>query len=139
MDETESLARRPWWRRWFGNRSERAAARYLKRKGYRILGRNVASTQGELDLVVLDGECVVFVEVRSTGAEDVSRPASSVDTAKQRRLTGLAVSYLQRHRLLGTAARFDVVAMSWPPNQSGPAIVHYQNAFEAVGRLQMFH
>jgi putative endonuclease len=138
VDGTESLARKPWWRRWFGQRSERAAARFLKRQGFRILGRNISLPQGEIDLVALDGGCLVFVEVRSTGNDDVERPATSVDAVKQRRLTALALSYLQRHRMLGTCARFDVVAVSWPANQPAPAIVHYRNAFEAAGRLQMF-
>jgi putative endonuclease len=134
----ESPARRPWWRRWFGNRSERAAARYLHRQGYRILARNVNGPGGELDLIALDGPCIVFVEVRSTGTADVSRPAASVDAAKQRRLTELAIRYLQAHGLLGQAARFDVLALSWPPDRREPIIAHYRNAFDAVGRFQMF-
>lgn len=134
----EPRARRPWWRRWFGSRSERAAARFLRRKGYRILARNYSCPLGELDLVALDGACIVFVEVRSTETDDASRPAHSVDMAKQRRLTNLALHFLQQHRLLERPARFDVLSMSWPANQSEPAIVHYPNAFEAVGRFQMF-
>ena len=47
--------RKPWWRRWFGTRSERAAARFLQRLGYRILARNYTCPHGELDLVALDG------------------------------------------------------------------------------------
>jgi len=138
MSASESPARQPWWRRWFGTRSERTAARYLRRQGYRILARNYTCPQGELDLVALDGTCVVFVEVRSTGGDDVSRPATSVDLAKQRRLTDLAVHYLREHRLLNQAARFDVVALSWPPDRREPSITHYRNAFEAVGRFQMY-
>src|SRR5438445_13788101 len=107
----------PWWRRWFGTRSERAAARYLRGLGYRILARNYSCPHGELDLIALDGRCVVFVEVRSTGSDDVSRPAASVDDAKQRRLTNLGLYYLQQNRLLTCAARFDVLAPSWPANQ----------------------
>ena len=61
-----SSAKRPWWRRWFGTRSERAAAIYLKRLGYRIVARNFSCPLGELDLISLDGTCIVFVEVRST-------------------------------------------------------------------------
>ncbi len=57
---------KPWWRRWFGTRSERAAARFLRRLGYRILARNYTCSHGELDLIALDGRCIVFVEVRST-------------------------------------------------------------------------
>jgi putative endonuclease len=133
-----SPAKLPWWRRWFGSRSERAAARFLRRLGYRILTRNYSCPHGELDLIALDGRCVVFVEVRSTGTDDASRPAASVDDAKQRRLTNLALHYLQQHRLLDCAARFDVLAMSWPANQREPTIVHHIGAFTAVGRFQMY-
>jgi putative endonuclease len=133
-----SPSRWPWWRRWFGTRSERVAARFLKQRGMRILFRNYSCRYGELDLIALDGTCLVFVEVRSTGGDDLQRPAASVDPAKQRRLTDLALHFLQEHRLLDRPARFDVLAISWPPGRREPAIVHYPNAFEAIGRFQMY-
>jgi putative endonuclease len=132
-----SSARKPWWRRWFGNRSERAAARFLKQLGYRIVASNYVCPIGELDLVALDGGTLVFAEVRSTEGEDALRAAASVDYNKQKRLTNLAVHFLQAKRLLDRPARFDVLAVSWPEGKEEPAIVHYQNAFEAVGRGQM--
>jgi putative endonuclease len=134
-----SPAKKPWWRRWFGTRSERAAARFLRRLGYRILARNYSCPHGELDLIALEGRCIVFVEVRSTGSDDPDRPAASVDDAKQRRLTRLALHYLQEYRLLDYAVRFDVLALSWPDGQRQPRIVHYPHAFEAVGRFQMYN
>ena len=134
-----SPAKKPWWRRWFGTRSERAAARFLRRLGYRILARNYTCPHGELDLIALEGRCIVFVEVRSTGCDDTDRAAASVDDAKQRRLTRLALYYLQEHHLLDFAARFDVLALSWPPERSEPRIVHYRQAFEAIGRFQMYN
>jgi putative endonuclease len=130
--------RKPWWRRWFGTRSERAAARFLRGRGYRIVARNYTCPYGELDLVALDGPTLVFVEVRSTGCADAERPAASVDAAKQSRLTNLALHYLQQHRLLGRPARFDVLTLSWPADQREPSIVHYPQAFEAVGRFHMY-
>jgi putative endonuclease len=130
---------KPWWRRWFGTRSERAAARFLRRLGYRILACNYTCPHGELDLIALDGRCLVFVEVRSTGSADADRPAASVDEAKQRRLTRLALYFLQEHRLLECSARFDVLALSWPEGQREPHIVHYRQAFEAFGRFQMYN
>jgi putative endonuclease len=132
-----SPARKPWWRRWFGTRSERAAARYLRKQGMRILARNHYTPHGEIDLIALDAGCIVFVEVRSTGLDDVSRPAESVDLAKQRRLTDCALDYLRRHGLLDRPARFDVLAIGWPAEQREPEIVHHRHAFEAVGRWQM--
>lgn len=131
--------KRPFWRRWFGTRSERAAARFLKRAGYRIVVRNYTCAQGELDLVALDGRTIVFVEVRSTEGDDITRPALSVDAVKRRRLTDLALAFLQKHRLLGHPARFDILAVSWPPERRTPVIVHHRQAFDAVGRFQMFN
>jgi putative endonuclease len=113
-----SSAGKPWWRRWFGTRAERAA--------------------GELDLLALAGRCVVFVEVRSTGGKDATAAAASVDATKQQRLTRLALHFLSAHRLLDHAARFDVLTVHWPDGQAAPAIAHYPNAFEAVGSFQMY-
>jgi putative endonuclease len=126
---------KPWWRRWFGSRSERAAAKYLRRLGYRIVLRNFTCPFGEIDLIALDGRCVVFVEVRSTEAASMDAPAASVDAVKQRRLTKLAVYFLQKKRLQDHPARFDVLTVSWPAGCREPAIEHFPNAFEAVERF----
>jgi putative endonuclease len=128
----------PWWRRWFGSRSERAAARFLKRLGYRIVARNYLCPAGELDIVAVDAQCVVFVEVRSTEKEDTAAATASVDAAKQARLTNLALHFLQKHRLLGRPARFDVVIVSWTAGSREPVVTHYRHAFEAVGRFQVY-
>jgi putative endonuclease len=133
------ISRWPVFRRWFGDRSERAAAKFLRKLGYRILARNVRLPMGELDLVALDGKILVFAEVRSTAGPSVERPTLSVDTVKQRKLTELALTFLQQHHLLDHPSRFDVLAVSWPANRDEPEIVHFVNAFEPVGRFQMYN
>ena len=133
-----SITTHPWWRRWFGNRSERTAAGFLRQLGYRILEHNFTCDLGEIDIVALDGQCVVFVEVRSTEGTDTQKPALSVDAKKQQKLTRLALYYLQARRLLEHSARIDVLAISWPANQEEPTIVHYPSAFEATDRFQMY-
>jgi putative endonuclease len=133
-----SSPRKPWYRRWFGSRSERAAARFLKKLGYRILARNFSCPLGELDVIALDQDTIVFVEVRSTEDEGVEKTAASVNDEKQRRLTRMALLYLQQKRLLDRAARFDVLVVSWPAAQREPVIEHHKNAFEATGRFQMY-
>ena len=137
-NDPAATAKKPWWRRWFGSRSERAAKQFLSKLGYRIVARNWRCKLGELDLVAVDGDCVVFVEVRSTGGDQPDRPAESVDRLKQERLTKLAVAFMQAKRLLGRPARFDVLAVHWPADKKEPKITHYPNAFKAVGRFQMF-
>jgi putative endonuclease len=128
----------PWWRRWFGMRSERAAARYFRKQGCRVLARNVADGKGEIDLLVLDGQTLVVVEVRSSESKDFEKLAASVDSDKQRRLTDATLRFLRRRRLLRTAVRFDVLLISWPPGHRKPSVLHYRSAFQAVGRFQMF-
>lgn len=128
-----STTAKPWWRRWFGSRAERAAATHLKKLGYRILVHNYTCNLGELDLIALDRETIVVVEVRSTENTTGERPAASVDLAKQRRLTRLALHFLKSKNLLGRAARFDVLTVSWPEDRREPVIEHFRNAFEAVG------
>jgi putative endonuclease len=134
------FSRWPWWRRWFGRRSERAAARFLRKLGYRLLAANVADTLGELDLLALDGETLVVVEVRSTAGDDLERVAASVDRDKQRRVTAATLRFLARRRLLDrVAVRFDVLVLSWPAAAREPVVRHIRHAFEAVGRFQMYN
>lgn len=130
--------RLPWWRRWFGTQSERAAARFLRRQGYRIAARNYTCPHGEMDLIAVRDGVVVFVEVRSTESDDGERPAASVDRAKQTRLTKIALHYLQAKRLLAYPARFDVLTLHTPAGSREPVVTHYPHAFEAVGRFQMY-
>ncbi|HMO36540.1 MAG TPA: YraN family protein [Gemmatales bacterium] len=130
--------RQPWWRRWFGLRSERRAERFLKRKGHRILTRNWRCQQGELDLVTRQGPVLVFVEVRSTSHRETESARLSVDVEKQRRLTQVALVFIQRYRLFDTPARFDVVTIAWPKGAHEPFIEHFENAFPAQFQPSMF-
>ncbi len=75
----------------------------------------------------------MFVEVRSTEKSDHAAPAASVDLAKQKRLSRLALYFLKSKRLLNHAARFDVLTLSWPESQRRPTFQHLKHAFEAVG------
>src|SRR5450432_2167141 len=126
--------RKPWWRRWFGNRSERAAGRYLRRQGLRIVARNYFTPFGEIDLIAVEAGCIVFVEIRSTQSDDPSAPAESVDQLKQTKITRSALDFLRRRGLMERPARFDVLILSWPEGRREPRIDHYRHAFEAVGR-----
>jgi putative endonuclease len=121
-----------------GARGEAVAARHLKRQGYKIVARGERGQLGELDLVAVDGRTVVFVEVKTRESHDGGHPAEAVDVEKQRRLTRLALGFLKRHDLLECAARFDVVAVTWPANRRHPLVEHVRNAFEAIGSDGMF-
>jgi putative endonuclease len=132
------FARFPVWRRWFGRRSERAAARYLRRQRFRILGRNVDDRLGEIDLLALDDKTLVVVEVRSSESKTFDELAATVDHAKQKRLTGAILRFLQKRKLWSIGVRFDVLALRWPPGTREPEVRHYRHAFQSVGKFQ-FH
>jgi putative endonuclease len=127
-----------WLAGWLGDEGERLAARYLRRKGYKILARRYRTALGELDLVARDGDCIVFIEVKTRRDELAGQPHEAVDARKQAQLTRLALAFLKRYRLLEQPARFDVVSIIWEGISREPQIVHYQNAFEPPGRGQMF-
>lgn len=116
-----------------GQRGEAVAARYLRRRRYKILARGHRFVRGELDLVALDGDTIVFVEVKTRQTHDAGHPAEAVDDRKQRQITRLAQGFLKRHGLVNCPARFDVVAITWPADKWFPVVEHIKNAFEAVG------
>jgi putative endonuclease len=121
-----------------GQRGENVAARFLKRKGYHILARHVDSPLGELDIVAVDGRTIVFVEVKTRSSTDAGHPSEAIDARKQHRMTQSALAYLKVHGLLKYAARFDVVAITWPENSRRPLIEHFENAFSPIGAGQFF-
>jgi len=116
-----------------GQRGEAAAARYLCRRGYKILARGDHFGPGELDLVALDRKTIVFVEVKTRQSAVMGHPSEAVDDRKQRKLTRLAETFLKRYGLQELSARFDVIAITWPAEKWFPTIEHIKNAFDAVG------
>jgi putative endonuclease len=94
----------------FGRRGERAARRALVKAGYRILGRNVRTPGGEVDLVALEGETLVLVEVKATASVGFD-PADRVDRAKRRRLCAARAWLAKRRGFTGRPFRFDVAAV----------------------------
>ncbi|MBM3968262.1 MAG: YraN family protein [Planctomycetes bacterium] len=127
------------WNKLFGNRGERAAARFLRRQGLRIVERNYSTPLGEIDIVALDGTTIVFVEVKTRSSLVAGRPEEAVTPDKQKKLTKMALVYLKKHKLLEHSARFDVVAIVWSDGAREPdEIRHLRNAFEPTGKWQMF-
>ena len=125
-----------------GNRGERKAERYLKKKGLRIVERGYRNHIGEIDLVAVDQKSrprtIVFVEVKTRQSDQKGQPADAVDDRKQRQISHTALVYLKENDLLECRYRFDIVGLIWPDEQSAPEISHLVNAFEPVGQGQMF-
>jgi putative endonuclease len=118
---------------------ERVAADFLKQKGYKLLGQRVRiGTRDELDLVARDGQCLVFVEVKTRGSERYGRPISAVDRKKRHTLSRGAIRYVKRLRNPRVSFRFDVVEVIGQPNQDSPPTVrHIENAFSLDRRYML--
>ncbi len=95
----------------FGRRSERLAERHLGRRGYKMLERNFRAAGAEVDLVAIDGDTLVFVEVKARRTDRAGTAQAAVDERKQRRIHRAAKVYLARHPEHRGPVRFDVVAI----------------------------
>ena len=115
-----------------GVRGEKAAAKYLRGKGYRILARNLRLKFGEIDLIVEDVKrnWIVVVEVKSGGSEKY-RPEVHLNYGKQLKLEALAKKVVLKYGLGDRKIRFDLVAVVWPAGEKKPTrITHYEGAFQ---------
>ena len=95
-----------------GRQAEESAYRFLRRQGWRAVVRNYRCRRGEIDLIMLDGPVLVFVEVRHRSHRSFVRAALTVDYRKQRKLISAAAMFLATHkRFVRHTTRFDVVGI----------------------------
>lgn len=90
---------------------ERQALEYLTARGLTLVARNIRGRYGEIDLIMRDGDCLVFVEVRARNNQSRGGAIASLTPAKRHRLWKTAAGYLQQHPNSGPV-RFDLIAMS---------------------------
>jgi len=108
-----------------GSDGELQAAIALRKKGMRVIGRNIRCKTGEIDLAVLDGEDLVFVEVKNWPANGLESLAYAVNRKKQRRIIETAKYFLAAHREYNNRTiRFDIVFL-----RPGEPMVHLVSAF----------
>ena len=115
--------------RTLGSFGEEQTARYLRRKGYRIVERNFRCRQGEIDLIARKGKYLVFVEVKLRKDERFGAAREFVTPAKQARILAAARLYLAEHEE-ELQPRFDVIEIYAPNGEKGPIrIEHLEDAF----------
>ena len=131
------MVRPGWLTRLLGDKGERLAVRHLRQVGFKILDRNVRNRLGEIDIIARDGDCVVFVEVKTRTSHAAGHPTEALTPFKQRQLTRVALTWLKSRGLLEHRARFDVVAITWQAPEK-PSVQHYRSAFESTGTGQFF-
>ena len=111
-----------------GLRGEVLAARYLRQQGYQMVNGNYRTRLGEVDLIALDGEILVFFEVKTRTPDSFGQPLDAVDYQKQRRVVAAAKQFIASRGYEGTV-RFDVLEVQLHSDESGD-IHHIPDAFE---------
>jgi putative endonuclease len=111
-----------------GIRGENQAVRHLESLGYQIIERNYRCPFGEIDIIALDKNDIVFVEVKTRRHLHSGYPAESVDHRKREKLILTAQHYLAEKSLFETSSRFDVVEVYYTQGQP-PVVQLIRNAF----------
>lgn len=109
-----------------GRDGEVRAAAFLRSQGFHILEQNYRWRGGEIDLVAREGDCLVFVEVKTRRSHQYGVPEESITSEKREQIARTARHYLARHST-DLDVRFDVVALS-----QGEARLH-RDAFQLEG------
>ena len=116
----------------YGQESETAAVKYLKKKGYKIIERNFKTTYGELDIIAKDKDTIAFIEVKARKNQNFGSPKESITYTKKKKLSKSALYYLKSSKQMNVKARFDVAIIKSFTDLENPDIELIKNAFPTV-------
>lgn len=111
-----------------GREGEKIAADFLKKNGYRLIETNFRCAIGEIDIIAREKNELVFIEVKTRTSGELGFPEQAVGIRKQKKMSQLALWYLQKKNINNTASRFDVLAITMLP--TGNEIKLIKNAFD---------
>ncbi len=111
-----------------GERGEEIAVNFLKKNRYKILFRNYRCKFGEIDIIAQHKKTLAFIEVKTRSSEAYGLPQEAVQSKKQKKISWVALEFIQRYKLEDRAARFDIVAIQF--SGKGYNVNLIENAFE---------
>ena len=111
-----------------GKLGEDLALKEVRRRGYKKITRNYRCPLGEMDLIAMHGDTLVFMEIKTRRGRSVDYAKEAVNSRKQRQLSKVALAYMKSKGCADVKARFDVVAVSL--ERGSPRIEVIQDAFE---------
>ncbi len=110
-----------------GLMGEKTAVKYLRKQGYKIITTNYRNTIGEIDIVAMQGDMIVFVEVKTRSSIAMGYPREAVEVHKQNKIRTVATKYLKENGCLDSQCRFDVIELIGEGQDY--TIDHIQDAF----------
>lgn len=111
-----------------GKTGEEIAEGFLRKRRFRILKRNFRVPFGEIDIIALDKDTLVFIEVKTRISKTFGPPHLSITHAKKRTIIKNAQYYLKRFRLLDIDSRIDVVSINLDVNGNLEKLEHFRSA-----------
>ncbi len=115
--------------------AEKIASSFLRSKGYKIIQTNYKAYIGEIDIVAINDDELVFIEVRGKTGQRFSSPQESIDKNKKYKLAALAQVYLQQNHNLPENYRIDIVGITFNDSGSVDNIEHIINAIESYDQF----
>ncbi len=110
-----------------GKEGEKLASDFLYALGWQVMAHNWRYQRTDLDIIAMDGDILVFIEVKTRRGEKWGAPELAVTIAKQKRMLHAASAYASAQNHEGEI-RFDIIAICWP--LSGfPTLEHYEDVF----------
>jgi len=109
-----------------GDFGEETACKYIKKNGYKILGKNFRTKFGEIDIIGIDNDTICFIEVKARSSSDYGSPEQFVTKRKQERLWKTASIYINKNTLEFGNYRFDVISVDLENEE----IEIFKNAFQ---------
>ena len=109
-----------------GKKGEEIAAGFLVTKGYQILEKNWRQWRNEVDIIAMDGKCLVIIEVKTRQSNYFGEPEMAVTRDKQKALIRSANAYV-RYKNIHCEVRFDIVSVIFSKNTE--QIHHIEDAF----------
>src|SRR3989338_2012488 len=110
-----------------GKMGEDIAVDFLQKSGYKIVERNFRCKLGEIDIIALDKNILIFIEVRTKKTSSFCTPQETVNFSKQKKIQRLSLYYLMKKQIKNKDCRFDVVAIDLSKGKNG--IELFKNAF----------
>lgn len=92
-----------------GSFGEKIAVRYLEKNKYKVLEKNFYCRQGEVDIIAVDKDEIVFIEVKTRSGNDFGKPSEAVNYIKQKHIYRTAQYFLYKFNLMENLVRFDVI------------------------------
>jgi putative endonuclease len=111
-----------------GELGEKLALKRIKRLGYKLVAKNYRCPLGEIDLIAKDGDCLVFIEIKTRRNSSTGNAKEALQQRKRRQISRVALYYMKANGCCDIEARFDVIAVNIRGGKEEIELI--QDAFE---------